>query len=121
MKKVDHADTFDLYLRVLAPDLHEQVCRECRFHSTRRWRFDFCFPGTFLAIEIDGGQYAKRGGRHNQDSDREKINAAVALGYSVLRFSSAQVTNDPAACIEVVRKALRAQRAAFEGKCQRCT
>ena len=95
---------FSLALRALAPEL--EPVPEYRFHPSRRWRFDFAFPAARLAVEIDGGQWAPRGGRHARDSDREKTNAAAALGWRVLRFSPQQVQSAPADCIAVLRAAL---------------
>ncbi len=80
---------------------------EYRFTETRRWRFDFASPANMLAIEIDGGQWAPRGGRHNSDVDREKSNyATAALGWRILHFSTKQVEDTPAECIAIVRMAL---------------
>lgn len=60
------------------------LTREYRFHPTRRWRWDFCFPSQKLAIEIDGRGYHQtvKGVR----ADHEKQNEAVRLGWRVLRF-----------------------------------
>lgn len=63
-----------------------EAVREYRFHPTRRWRFDFCWPAHKLAVEIDG-----RGRHQTVDGvrkDCEKHNAAVALGWRILRFPS---------------------------------
>ncbi len=75
----------------------------------RDWAFDFAWPdpkGGGLAVEIDGGQWAPGGGRHNTDADREKLNTAAALGWCVMRFSSSMLRDDPTAVIEMVLKGL---------------
>lgn len=67
--------------------------REVRFHPVRRWRFDLCFPAAMVAVEVDGGTWTA--GRHTRgagyERDCEKVNEAVALGWRVLRFTSAMV------------------------------
>lgn len=58
--------------------------REHRFHPTRQWRFDFAWPDLRIAVEIDG-----RGRHQTVDGARKdmaKHNAAVLLGWRVLRF-----------------------------------
>jgi very-short-patch-repair endonuclease len=60
-----------------------------------------------VAVEIDGGQWVAGGGRHNRDSDREKLNHAAADGWRVLRFSTQQVEKQPDACIELLRRTLQ--------------
>lgn len=97
---------FAYYLRTLAPSLARRVETEYRFHPSRRWRFDFAFPAERVAVEVDGGQWLPRGGRHARDSDREKLNAAACLGWRVFRFSGSMLEQDPAGCIEQVREAL---------------
>ena len=107
-KQSDLEATFAYHLRVLGVGL-PQAEREFRFHSVRRWRFDWAWPRERLAVEIDGGQWLKRGGRHNSDKDREKLNAAAVLGWRVVRFSGGMLRRDPAGCIETVRRALEAK------------
>lgn len=63
---------------------------EYRFAPPRRWRLDYAWPAVKVAVEFDGGQWLPRGGRHNRDTDREKLNRAAALGWRVLRFSNQQ-------------------------------
>jgi hypothetical protein len=73
----------------------------------RRWRFDFAWPALKVAVECDGGQHSSYGGgRHNTDADREKLNAAAAMGWRVLRFSRTQLEDEPEQCIGVVLLAL---------------
>ena len=66
---------------------------EYRFHPTRRWRFDIALPQEKIAIEQEGGLWIR--GRHNRASgyisDLEKYNAAVLLGWRVLRYTPQQI------------------------------
>jgi len=59
---------------------------EYRFHSARKWRFDFCWPKHLLALEVQGGLFVR--GRHNQGAamlkEHEKLNAAAILGYRIM-------------------------------------
>jgi very-short-patch-repair endonuclease len=106
MAESDLEAAFLFHLRTLAPALEQCAAREYRFHPRRRWRFDFAWPPERVALECDGGQWAPRGGRHNTDQDREKLNEAARLGWRVLRFSSAMLSQDPAGCMDVLREAL---------------
>ena len=85
--------------------------REYVFAPPRRWRFDFAFPEQRVAVEIDGGQWAPGGGRHAKDADKDKHNAAVLLGWRVLRFSGEMINNDPDCCLRQLQ-ALLCQEAA---------
>jgi very-short-patch-repair endonuclease len=88
--------------------------REIRFARPRRWRFDFGLgdelaPGvcsTKWAVEVEGGAWSgghRRGMEANKDT--EKSNAAVMLGWRVLRFTPYQVETGEA--IECIEAALR--------------
>jgi len=65
------------------------VVQEHRFHPERKWRFDFALPDQKIGIEYDGLISAKS--RHTTltgfTGDTEKINAAQALGWKVIRFT----------------------------------
>lgn len=71
--------------------------REYRFHPTRQFRLDFAWPtlgdGRKLAVEIEGGIHSQ--GRHvrphGYKRDLEKYNAAVAHGWTLMRFSTSMV------------------------------
>lgn len=67
--------------------------REYRFHPSRRWRFDFAIPEHMVAIEIEGGTWAR--GRHTRgdgyEKDCEKYNTAAFLGWRVFRFTTGMV------------------------------
>lgn len=72
--------------------------REYRFHPTRKFRFDFAFPGARLAAEIDGGIWS--GGRHVRgsgvESDCTKQNLATLAGWRLLRFTGRHVKSGEA-------------------------
>lgn len=60
------------------------IISEFRFHPSRRWRFDWCWPTAKVAVEIEGR------GRHQTvigyRRDCEKYNEAARLGWTVLRI-----------------------------------
>lgn len=63
------------------------VVPQLQFHPARKWRFDFSLPSAFIAIEIQGfgsGHTSYTG----MQSDYEKHNAAVALGWSTIFLMS---------------------------------
>ena len=59
---------------------------EYKFHATRRWRFDLCWPDKKLAVEVDGGIWVAGG--HNRGAqikkDWEKRNTATTMGWRIL-------------------------------------
>jgi very-short-patch-repair endonuclease len=83
--------------------------REWRFHPTRKWRLDFCWPDLKIAAEVDGGTWKQtRTGRSaghahpaRMQRDNEKRNAARALGWRVFQFTGHQVEHGEA--LEVLR------------------
>jgi len=98
--------------------------REYRFHSIRKWRFDFAYPDRKIGIEIEGGTFTF--GRHVRGTgfqkDCEKYNEAALLGWRILRFTGRDLTRGCAA--DFVQKVLgvepapklkeKARREAFE-------
>lgn len=77
---------------------------EYRFHPTRRWRFDWCWPERKIALEIEGGVWTK--GRHTRGKgfmgDMAKYNAAALQGYRVFRCTPNQIHIG----MQIVRQAL---------------
>jgi very-short-patch-repair endonuclease len=76
--------------------------REYAFHIERGWRFDFFFEAKSLAVEIDGGVHRIK---DRFERDLEKHNAAVLMGFTVLRYTPAMVKAGTA--IAQVAEALR--------------
>lgn len=60
---------------------------EHKFHSTRRWRFDYCWIDKKVALEVEGGVWTN--GRHTRGSgfvkDMEKYNNAALLGFRIIK------------------------------------
>jgi len=80
----EHILLFRKHLSELGLEYEEEV----RFHPQRLWRFDFYLPESKIGIEIDG--YFR--GRHQAfGKDNDKQNAAIMMGYRVLRFSTQAV------------------------------
>ncbi len=107
---------------------------EYTFHAERKWRFDMDWKlhGKLVAVEVDGGTFARpvvchncgqqvkrklkdgrwmtvrEGGRHNTGSgyeaDREKYNEAVLYGWKVIGATSKAIQNGQA--IDWIERAL---------------
>ena len=80
--------------------------KEFRFHPERQWRFDFCWPGLMVALEVEGGTWAK--GRHTRGkgyaSDCEKYSEAAILGWMVIRVTGDMIKNGKA--INLIHRAI---------------
>jgi very-short-patch-repair endonuclease len=80
-----------------------EVVEEHRFHSTRKWRFDFAHLETKTAIEIEGGVWS--GGRHTRGAgyskDAEKYNEAAFEGWAIIRLVGSAITAEN--CEKVVK------------------
>lgn len=96
-------DAFLAAFAAVKPDGVPMPEREHRFHSVRKWRFDFAWPAIALSVEIHGGSFVHGG--HNrpgqQAKDFEKLNTAIECGWRVLQFNTMQL-KDPAVCAAIV-------------------
>lgn len=85
--------------------------REFKFHPKRDWALDFAWDNK-VAVEIEGGAFS--GGRHTRGAgfteDCEKYNAAVLLGWRLLRFTPQMLEADPETCIDMVIQLLGGRR-----------
>jgi hypothetical protein len=68
---------------------------EHKFHPTRKWRFDYAFPDSMVAVEVEGGVWT--GGRHTSGAgfikDMEKYNTALLHGWRVYRVTPKTLTS----------------------------
>lgn len=80
----DYARTFIPWIRA---HRFPAPVAEHRFHTKRRWRFDFAWPDSLIALEIEGGVWSH--GRHvrgkGYKSDLEKYSTAAVMGWAVIR------------------------------------
>jgi very-short-patch-repair endonuclease len=85
---------------------------EYRFAPPRRWRFDFCWPESKVALEVDGGIWNR--GRHTRGkgwlADSEKLNTAAVMGWRMLRCTPDQLAS--VEMIQTIKKALKQSEAA---------
>lgn len=84
---------------------------EHRFDADRQWRFDFAWPSVRVAVEIEGGTFARKKSRHTTSSghqaDCEKYNAAAVAGWCVLRFTSKDLDARPVQVCDQIASAIR--------------
>lgn len=87
-----YCDQYPMFFRLIKdnPSIPLPV-EEFKFHKTRRWLVDVCWPEQKLALEIEGGTFQKRGGHRGSIGgylkDKEKYNALSIEGFWLLRFT----------------------------------
>ncbi|MEU6700812.1 DUF559 domain-containing protein [Pseudonocardia sp. NPDC046786] len=69
-----------------------------------RWTVDLAFPGERVAIEVDGWAWHVDSERFR--TDRRKQNALVAAGWTVLRFTWADIHDRPGRTVAAIRDAV---------------
>lgn len=87
--------------------------RDHVFHPVRRWKMDLAWIPEMVSCEVDGNEWAqtngtkgRHGGAKGMQSDCEKQNEALLLGWKPYRFTGSQVRSGYA--IGILEKALRA-------------
>ena len=85
-------------------------------HKSREWRFDFAWPDVLVAVEIDGGVFMPKGGRHNRGAtyalDCEKLNTAIAMGWVVFRLTDREISRNPVPTLFEIARLIRRRRIA---------
>ncbi len=106
----DKANYLAELIEAHAPGLRDYA-REYVFAKSlgRRWRFDLAWPDEMLAVEIEGGRFS--GGSHVRGvrfgEDCEKYNAAILLGWRVLRYPADWLDSRPIQILQEIERALR--------------
>jgi len=96
MKKIEVKKNYDGIIKAFcSTNGIPMPTTEYRFHSERRWRFDYAWPYKMVALEIEGGIWVK--GRHvrgkGYENDCRKYNEAAVNGWRVLRVTTGMVRN----------------------------
>ena len=83
------AREYEMFRRKLAAFTGYEIKPEHMLYPGRRWRIDFAIVDLKIGIEIEGGVWTN--GAHTRGKgfieDMEKYNAAVTLGWVILRFT----------------------------------
>ena len=61
--------------------------REFQFHTSRKWRSDFAHMPTRTLIEIEGGIFMRKTGRHNRGAGYAKEAEKGYSAFSVVLFT----------------------------------
>lgn len=91
-----------------------QPNEECKFHDTRKWRFDYSWilfednkDVIRVALEVEGAVWTN--GRHTSGAgfvkDMEKYNSAACLGWRIIRCQPRELLTKATA--DMIRNALK--------------
>jgi hypothetical protein len=94
--KHELAIAISLYAAGLLPDPEGQI--QFRFHPDRKFRLDFAWPDSRVALESEGGVH--RAFERQYRSDLDKFNEAQLMGWIVLRVSTKEDPNSVPLLIE---------------------
>lgn len=99
-----------LFPRVLEAEGLPAAVAELRFAPPRRFRFDYSWPESKIALECDGGVWTN--GRHTRGAgflkDHEKTNLAALNGWRVLKCTPATLCSE--STIAMLREVLPQKR-----------
>lgn len=100
-------DSVALFYRLLDRYQIQRPVPEFRFAPPRMWRFDFAFPASRVALEVEGGVWT--GGRHTRGkgflNDCEKYSEAAVLGWAVIRVPPNKLLE--LETIDLIRRAMQ--------------
>jgi len=71
--------------------------KQYRFNSARQFKADFAIPEYHILIEYEGGTWTNGGHVRGKiySSNCEKYNSAACLGWTVLRYTSDMIRDNP--------------------------
>lgn len=97
------------------------MLQQYRFHSDRKWAFDFAHCPTKIAVEIDGGEFMRKAGirgGHNRGAqmakDYEKRNEAAMLGWTVFQLTGQMVEKEGMMWAGKVKRLIEVEKAKGE-------
>jgi len=107
--KSNQADSF---IRLVKQELEADVWPEFYFLTDREYRFDYAIPDHMIAIEQEGGVWAKGNSGHSSGRgimrDMDKSSLANVNGWMLIRRTPDQVlTNET---LELIKKAIETRK-----------
>ena len=103
-------DTSDTFIRLVKIELNLEVWPEFYFSTERNYRFDYAIPEHKIAIEQQGGIWAKGNSGHSSGKgikrDMEKATLANVLGWTLLLRTPDQTLKHPGETIDLLKKAI---------------
>ena len=110
LAKENREREYDMFRLKLAAFVGCEIKPEHVFFPGRKWRIDFAIVALKIGIEIEGGVWS--GGRHTRGNgfvdDMEKYNAAVTLGWVILRFTPQDLNK--ITTFEIVKKVIELKK-----------
>lgn len=107
--KSNQADSF---IRLIRQELEAEVWPEFFFLTDREYRFDYAIPDYKIAIEQEGGVWAKGNSGHSSGKgimrDMDKSSLANVNGWILIRRTPDQLlTNET---LDLIRKAIETRK-----------
>jgi len=98
---------FDLYWRLLHPELPAPELHYCKAIPGRRLELDFAWPAARFGVELQGGTWAetsKRGHTRGSMYERDciKLNLMQANGWVVIWLTSSMLRADPGKWLSLI-------------------
>jgi hypothetical protein len=104
------AATADMFMRLVKIELDVDVWPEFYFSTERAYRFDYAIPEYKIAIEQEGGIWAKGNSGHSSGTgiqrDMNKNNLALSQGWVIIRRTPAEI-KEPGETIELIKSVIK--------------
>jgi very-short-patch-repair endonuclease len=98
--------------RILREEMDRQGIEYKQEYSIGRYRIDFAFPSTKLAVEADGIYWHSL--ENVKEKDRRKDLDLKRRGWTVLHFTGDQIRESPQDCIDQIATHLGLPQFGFE-------
>ena len=100
------ASAADMFMRLVKIEIGLDVWPEFFFSTERLYRFDYAIPEYKIAIEQEGGIWAKGNSGHSSGTgiqrDMDKNNLAIAQGWVIIRRTPADICTS--GTMELIKK-----------------
>lgn len=98
-----------MFEKLVKSELNLECVAEYRFHPIRKWRADYAILAHKILIEVEGGIWLPKGGRHNRGvgyvKDLSKYNTATSMGWSILRVQPKELLSS--STLEFIKETIK--------------